>query len=126
MLRGVGSRTIRPLLISAGVLLTGVLLHDLGKTWELSSDTSFEYTDEGQLLGHILLGIQVLERKIAAISDFPEELAMLIKHVVADLIWLSGQSISCLRPSERKGFIDEPLSPLLSQIVLGSTTMAAI
>ena len=65
------------------LVLTGVLLHDFGKAWELSSDTSFEYTDEGQLLGHILLGIELLERKIAAIPEFPTELAMLVKHIVA-------------------------------------------
>jgi len=65
------------------LVLSGVLLHDLGKAWELSSDVSFEYTDEGQLLGHILLGIEVIERKIAGIPEFPKELAMLVKHMVA-------------------------------------------
>lgn len=53
------------------LLLTGVILHDIGKLEELRWGTSFDYTIEGQLLGHITLGVVLIERKIAALPDFP-------------------------------------------------------
>ncbi|MBV8631907.1 MAG: HD domain-containing protein [Silvibacterium sp.] len=64
------------------LLLTGVVLHDIGKLQELRWGTSFEYTVQGQLLGHIVIGIGLIERKIAAIPGFPPELRMLVEHLV--------------------------------------------
>jgi 3'-5' exoribonuclease len=60
------------------LLLVGVLFHDLGKTLELESESGFSYTDAGQLLGHVLLGLEQLEAKILDV-----ELAVRIKHMVA-------------------------------------------
>lgn len=68
--------------LDADLVLAGALLHDLGKSRELSADLGFDYTDEGRLLGHILIGVRILEEKIAAIPDFPPELAMHVKHLV--------------------------------------------
>jgi len=70
------------------LLLVGVLFHDIGKTVELESERGFSYTDAGQLLGHVLLGLEILDAKIRAIEDrtgrpFDEEAATLVKHMVA-------------------------------------------
>lgn len=64
------------------LLLTGVVLHDIGKLEELHWGTSFDYTVEGQLLGHITLGVSMIERKIAALPDFPPPLRLLVEHLV--------------------------------------------
>lgn len=70
------------------LLLVGVLFHDLGKTVELESERGFSYTDAGQLLGHVLLGLEIVDEKISAVeqrlgSPFDEETATRIKHMVA-------------------------------------------
>jgi 3'-5' exoribonuclease len=64
------------------LLLTGVLLHDIGKLKELRWGTSFEYTLPGQLLGHITMGIGMVEEKIAALGSFPEEKRVLVEHLI--------------------------------------------
>lgn len=68
--------------VNRDLLLTGAVLHDIGKLQELRWGTSFEYTLAGQLLGHITIGIEMVERKIAAIPDFPAELRVLVTHLV--------------------------------------------
>ncbi len=70
------------------LLLVGVLFHDIGKTVELESERGFSYTDAGQLLGHVLLGLELLEAKIQAVQHrsgvaFDHELAIRVKHMVA-------------------------------------------
>ncbi len=64
------------------LLLTGALLHDIGKLTELSWGTSFDYTLEGQMLGHITIGIGQIDRKIAEIEGFPPQLRILVEHLV--------------------------------------------
>ncbi len=69
------------------VLLAGVFLHDLGKTREMAYETSFLYTDEGQLLGHMLIGCEMLSAKIAEAErrtgrTFPPDLAWHLKHLI--------------------------------------------
>ena len=66
--------------VDADVLLAGALLHDIGKIHELSPLPQNEYTDDGQMLGHIILGLEMVSAEIAKIDDFPHELASLIKH----------------------------------------------
>jgi len=68
--------------VNRDLLLTGVLLHDIGKLRELRWGTSFDYTLEGQLLGHITIGIGMIEEKIAAIPDFPAAKRILVEHLV--------------------------------------------
>lgn len=70
------------------VLLAGIFLHDLGKVREMSLDNAFVYTDEGQLLGHLIIGIEMLSQKIAEVEKltnepFPTELALRLKHMIA-------------------------------------------
>jgi 3'-5' exoribonuclease len=59
-----------------------VLLHDLGKIHELSYARSFSYTTEGQLLGHIVIGLRMVDEKIGAIPDFPAPLRDLLLHMI--------------------------------------------
>jgi 3'-5' exoribonuclease len=68
--------------VDTDLLLVGALLHDIGKTEELAYLRSFEYTDEGKLLGHIMMGVEMLDEKIRAVQPFPREKAALLKHLV--------------------------------------------
>ncbi len=68
--------------INEDLLLSGAVLHDIGKIYELSYNKSFDYTDEGRLLGHITIGIGMIEKKVSQIPDFPRELATLLKHLI--------------------------------------------
>jgi len=70
------------------LLLVGVLVHDIGKTVELESEKGLSYTDPGQLLGHVLLGLEIIDTKIAAVAartgqPFDSETALRIKHMIA-------------------------------------------
>lgn len=64
------------------LLLTGAILHDIGKTEELSYERSLGYTDPGQLLGHIVQGLAILRRKMDAIENFPPALRVLVEHMI--------------------------------------------
>ena len=68
--------------VDVDLLLIGGFLHDIGKVYEFSFDRSVEYTDEGQLLGHLVMEVEMVNQKIAMIPDFPEELALLVKHML--------------------------------------------
>src|SRR5579863_2858772 len=67
----------------ADLLFSGAVLHDLGKLRELSYERSLGYTDEGQLLGHILIEYELVTKKIDAIQGFPGELKSLVLHMLA-------------------------------------------
>ena len=67
--------------ISQDLLITGGILHDIGKISELSFDRTFDYTDPGRLLGHITLTVEMIDEKIRSIPDFPEDLSILLKHI---------------------------------------------
>ncbi len=64
------------------LLMTGGILHDIGKIYEYSYDGLIDYTDEGRLIGHIVLGVEMLDRRIAARPDFPVQLAMELRHIL--------------------------------------------
>jgi len=68
--------------VNRDLLISGALLHDIGKVAELSYDRSFDYTDEGKLIGHIIIGVQMIEDQVRSIAGFPPELAMLVKHLL--------------------------------------------
>jgi 3'-5' exoribonuclease len=68
---------------NADLLLTGAVLHDVGKLDELSYERSLGYTDEGQLLGHILIEYEFVTRKMDAIQGFPPALKTLVQHMLA-------------------------------------------
>jgi 3'-5' exoribonuclease len=69
-------------LINRDLLITGALLHDLGKIKGYSSKGFFDYTDEGRLIGHIISGIELIDRKLDLIPDFPANLALQLKHLI--------------------------------------------
>ncbi|MCX5656021.1 MAG: HD domain-containing protein, partial [Planctomycetota bacterium] len=68
------------------LLLLGAFWHDLGKTRELAYAQAFGYTDAGKLVGHLVQGVLMLDAKVAAVraagTDFPEELANVLRHLV--------------------------------------------
>ena len=68
--------------INRDLLLTGAILHDIGKLEELRWGTTFDYTLEGQLVGHITLGVVMIEKKLATLPGFPPQLRMLVEHMV--------------------------------------------
>jgi len=68
--------------LNRDLLITGALLHDVGKVRELTYLRSFDYSDEGKLIGHITIGIEMVREKIAAIKEFPQKLAMLLMHML--------------------------------------------
>ena len=68
--------------IDFDLLLTGVLLHDIGKIRELHYARSFGYTTEGQLLGHIQIGVQMVLDKLRLMPDFPPRLRDLVVHMI--------------------------------------------
>ena len=68
--------------IDRDLLISGVLLHDLGKIYELKSDRTFEYSDAGLLLGHIPIGSAWLGRCCDEIKGFPPRLKMVLLHMV--------------------------------------------
>ncbi|MBI3684616.1 MAG: HD domain-containing protein [Acidobacteria bacterium] len=68
--------------VDPDLLLTGVLLHDIGKIHELSYDRSFGYSTEGHLLGHMQIGLRMVDEKVRALPGFPGKLKMLLEHMI--------------------------------------------
>ena len=68
--------------VNRDLLLTGVFLHDIGKTQELAYNRSFSYTTRGQLLGHMVIELEMLQAKLALVPDFPAELKTLLEHLI--------------------------------------------
>ena len=69
-------------LLNRDLLLTSAMCHDIGKTKELSAFPANDYTDDGQLLGHIIIGVEMVGEKIRQIPGFPPLLAAEIKHCI--------------------------------------------
>ena len=69
-------------ILDRDLLLTAALFHDIGKIWEISSFPANDYTDEGQLLGHIFLGAELIGKEVALIPGFPEKLASELRHCI--------------------------------------------
>ena len=68
--------------VNRDLLLTGAFLHDIGKIHELSYQRSITYTTKGQLLGHMIIELEMLHEKLSHIPGFPEELKILIEHLI--------------------------------------------
>jgi len=63
-------------------LLLGALFHDIGKIKELQAGTGLEYTDSGKLLGHLVLGVELMNSYITGIDGFPDETKYLLNHLI--------------------------------------------
>jgi 3'-5' exoribonuclease len=68
--------------LDSDLLLAGVVLHDIGKIDELRYARGIDYSTEGRLLGHIMIGAAIVRDKIRAIADFPAPLAVLVEHLI--------------------------------------------
>ncbi|MDH4226403.1 MAG: HD domain-containing protein [Deltaproteobacteria bacterium] len=68
--------------VNRDLVTAGLILHDIGKIRELSFDKSFEYTDEGRLIGHITIGVELVTERMKKLPDFPEDLGLHIKHIM--------------------------------------------
>ncbi|OGD17586.1 hypothetical protein A2V47_02975 [Candidatus Atribacteria bacterium RBG_19FT_COMBO_35_14] len=68
--------------VNRDFLLTMALLHDIGKVREYTYDRVIEYTDEGKLLGHITIGLEMIDQKIKSLDNFPHDLELMIKHTL--------------------------------------------
>ena len=68
--------------VDRDMLLAGVILHDVGKIRELEFTRRIDYTDEGRLLTHIIIGLSMLDEKLKRVPDFPETQAQLLKHMI--------------------------------------------
>jgi 3'-5' exoribonuclease len=68
--------------VNRDLLLSGVFLHDIGKLHELTYQRSIAYTTKGQLLGHMIIELEMLHDKIAHVPGFPEELKVLLEHLI--------------------------------------------
>jgi 3'-5' exoribonuclease len=69
------------------LLIMGIFLHDIGKVRELVFDRAFAYTDEGQLIGHLVIGVEMLNDQVKRVPDltgepFPTELLLRLKHMI--------------------------------------------
>lgn len=64
------------------LVIAGCLLHDIGKLYELSKFPENDYTDIGNMLGHITIGVEMISEHVRSIPNFPKELEMLIKHII--------------------------------------------
>ncbi len=64
------------------LLYFGAIFHDIGKIWELDIEQGISYTDKGKLLGHMILAVELVEKKASRILGFPEELKDLCKHII--------------------------------------------
>lgn len=68
--------------VNRDLLLTGAFLHDIGKIQELSYNRAFSYTTRGQLLGHMVIELEMLQSKLGQYPDFPAELKTLLEHLI--------------------------------------------
>lgn len=68
--------------INKDLLITGALLHDIGKIYEFNYERFIEYSTQGRLLGHIAIGVRLLEERVKGIEGFPEGLRMLLEHLI--------------------------------------------
>jgi 3'-5' exoribonuclease len=68
--------------INRDLLMTGAFLHDIGKIHELTYNRSFSYTTKGQLLGHMIIELEMLQAKLALLPHFPEELKTMVEHLI--------------------------------------------
>jgi 3'-5' exoribonuclease len=68
--------------VNRDLLLTGAFLHDIGRIQELTYNRSFSYTTRGQLLGHMIIELEMLQAKILMLPGFPAELKTLLEHLI--------------------------------------------
>jgi 3'-5' exoribonuclease len=68
--------------VDRDLLLAGAILHDIGKVREFNYKYNIDYSDEGRLLSHVVIGIMMLDEKLEEVEDFPREQAILLRHMI--------------------------------------------
>jgi 3'-5' exoribonuclease len=68
--------------LNRDLLIASAFLHDIGKIRELRYDLLIDYTDEGRLVGHVVLGVAMVDEKLKALREFPQEQAVRLKHLI--------------------------------------------
>ena len=68
--------------INRDFLITMAILHDIGKIREYAYDKVIEHTDEGKLLGHIAISLEMIDQKIRSMDNFPKDLELMVKHTL--------------------------------------------
>ncbi len=68
--------------VNADLVYTGLMLHDIGKIYEMNYEKSFGYTDEGQLVGHLIQGVEMVYDKVRSIPNFPDKIKTHIVHLI--------------------------------------------
>src|SRR3954462_12479711 len=68
--------------VNRDLLLTGAFFHDIGKIHELGYNRAFTYTTRGQLLGHMIIELEMLQEKLAQFPNFPDEMKTLVEHLI--------------------------------------------
>lgn len=68
--------------LNRDMLIAGGILHDIGKIYEFSYDQLIEYSSEGRLIGHIVIGVEMLNQKVAKLPDFPPQLSLELRHII--------------------------------------------
>lgn len=69
-------------ILDRDLLITAAIFHDIGKVYELSEFPANDYTDDGQLLGHIFIGAELIGNKVKEIPGFPKVLATELRHCI--------------------------------------------
>ena len=68
--------------VNRDLLLSGAILHDIGKIEEFEYQSKIDYSDKGRLLNHIVIGIKMVDDKLSEIKNFPEDQMLLLKHMI--------------------------------------------
>ena len=74
--------TVRYFWLDRDLLMAGAILHDIGKVYELTYSRGFGYSIEGTLVGHINIGMTMLQQKAGVVPHFPGELLILLEHLI--------------------------------------------
>lgn len=86
------------------LLITGALLHDIGKTVELEGEIVYDYSDAGRLIGHISIGDRMVADMISKIEEFPENLGLKLRHLILSHHGDPDKG-AAVRPKTREAFV---------------------
>ena len=97
--------------LDRSLLLAGAILHDVGKVTEFTFTVlPFDYSDEGRLVGHLVMGVEMIQARVAKLRDFPAPLAMRLKHLLLShhgRYEYGSPSLPMLREAFVLNFIDD-------------------
>ena len=68
--------------LNKDMLIAGGILHDIGKIYEFNYEGLIDYSDEGRLIGHIVMGVEMVNKTISSLPDFPEKLSLELRHLL--------------------------------------------